>query len=181
MSPGSWLPCLTTCPPSIPFSLFLEIVLMRDLGHGPRGVAFFLSIAFASRLDDNWDQLRPATRQRHRLVTFRSVHDVSHFMSVRDATSGKTSSGKGNKTIIAVIRLSHGSAISSHTYNFTPPHTISSNGSIVFDFSKQLNQLAFAKAVDFALVVSLNCRLKSITSNIDPALVNKKVGCVLQS
>jgi hypothetical protein len=76
MSPGSWFPCFTTCPPSNPFSLFLEIVLMRDLGDGPRGVAvfLFLSIAFASRLDDNWDHLRPATRQLDRLVTFRSVH-----------------------------------------------------------------------------------------------------------
>jgi hypothetical protein len=52
---------------------------------------------------------------------------------------GKLLAAKENKTIIAVIRLSHGSAISSHTYNSTPSHTISSNGSIVFGSSKQLN------------------------------------------
>jgi hydroxymethylpyrimidine pyrophosphatase-like HAD family hydrolase len=33
-------------------------------------------------------------------------------------------------------------------------YTISSNGSIVFDFSKQLNEPFAFKAVDFALVVS---------------------------
>jgi hypothetical protein len=50
MSPGSWFPCFTTCPPSNPFSLFLEIVLMRDLGDGPRGVAVFLFLSMLSHL-----------------------------------------------------------------------------------------------------------------------------------
>jgi hypothetical protein len=79
-------------------------------------------------------------------------------MSVCDATSRKTSSSKGSKQLSLYFGYLMGQQFSSHSYNFTPSHTISSNGSIVFDFSKQLNS-PYAKAIDFALVVSLTAGL----------------------
>jgi len=44
MSPGSWFQCFINCPLSNPFSLFLEIVLMRDLGDEQRGVVLFCQL-----------------------------------------------------------------------------------------------------------------------------------------
>jgi hypothetical protein len=67
----------------------------------------------------------------------------------------KTSSGKGTENYRCNSVIS-GSANSSQLQLQLHLYTISSNGSIVFDFSKQLNDQPFApsKAVDFALVVS---------------------------
>lgn len=132
---------------------------MRDLGNGPRGVAVFLSIAFASRLDDNRDYHRPATRKTSSAHISVAFMMCLFYVYSRRATSGETSSGKVNKTIIAVIRLSHGSAnfVNLQLYTFT--HHTSVTARL---YSTSLNNYSlFAKAVDFALVVALNCRFKN--------------------
>jgi hypothetical protein len=104
-------------------------------------------------------------------------------MSVRDATSGKekkkTSSSKGTEDYRCNSVISW-SANSSQLQLQLHLYTISSNGSIVFDFSKQLNDQPFApsKAVDFALVVST---FKPPGINRFGILMPLKVRCVSQA
>ena len=121
------------------------------------------------------------TRQLHR-CTLRWLDDVSHlclFATQLREKKKKTSSGKGTENYRCNSVIS-GSANSSQLQLQLHLHTISSNGSIVFDFSKQLNDQPFAqsKAVDFALVVSA---FKPPGINRFGILMPLKVGLVSQA